>query len=315
MTTRNLIRENAGCGGSSANTTAADGAASMATTTRRSFLRVAGAAGALALAGLTGCAPDATSSSTSDDDSDAEEISVTVANSNPPYCSVDTDGTPIGYDVEVLKAVDDYLEDYSFSIDAMDFSAMVTACQSGSSPLVSCQLVPTDERKETFLFPDEPFSLAPMVFATADPDCKTLEDMAGKTVLGDTINYAYSILSAYNEKYPDQAVVLETIQNVTSADIFRKIASGQADAMLIVESSFDTVNEEAETGLYKSDVVFVTSTYLMFNQNYTELCDAVNEAIVALKEDGTLSALSEEYVGVDVFTEYADALTDTELLA
>ena len=284
------------------------------TTSRRGFLRTMGALGTLAAVGLAGCAPDATDDSSSSDDDTAEQISVTVSSGNPPYCSVDTDGTPVGYDVAVLKAVDDYLEDYTFSIDAMEFASMITACQSGSSPLVSCQLVPNEERQETFIFAEEPFTLSPMVFATADPDCKTLEDMAGKSVACNPVNYEYGMLEAYNERYPDQAMVLETYQNISAADAFRMIASGQVDAYVCYDGTFDTVNEEAETGLYKTDVVLVESTYLMLNQNYTELRDAVNEAVVALKADGTLSALSEEYLGCDVFTEYADVLSDNELL-
>lgn len=285
------------------------------TVSRRGFLRAAGALGALAAVSLTACAPDADSSSgSSDDDGDAEQITVTVASTNPPYCSVDTDGTPVGYDVEVLKAVDDYLEDYTFDIGAMEFASMITACQSGSSPLVSCQLVPNEERQETFIFAEEPFTLSPLVFATADADCKTLQDMAGKTVACNPVNYEYGMLQAYNERYPDQAMVLETYQNVTPADAFRMIASGQVEAYVCYDGTFDTVNEEAGTGLYKTDVVLVESTYLMLNQNYAELRDAVNEALVALKADGTLSALAEEYLGVDVFTEYADVLSDNELL-
>ena len=231
MTTRNLSRENATTTGNTASEANAGvpGTQGRLTATRRGFLRAAGVLGALTLAG---CAPDAdTSSSSSDGTSeasvDAEEISVTVANSNPPYCSVDTDGNPIGYDVAVLEAVDEYLEDYTFNIDAMEFASMITACQSGSSPLVSCQLVPNDERKETFIFADEPFTLSPMVFATADPDCKTLEDMAGKTVACNPINYEYGMLEAYNEKYPDYAMELVTYQNLTAAYAFRMIASGQ----------------------------------------------------------------------------------------
>lgn len=288
---------------------------SVGTTTRRGFLRTMGALGALTAVGLTGCAPDAESSSESaDDDGAAESISVTVANSNPPYCSVDSDGNPVGYDVEVLKAVDEYLEDYSFDIGAMDFTAMVTACQSGSSPLVSCQLVPNEERQENFIFAEEPFTLSPMVFATADPNCKTLQDMAGKTVASNPVGYEYGMLEAYNEQYPDYAVVLETYQSVTTADVFRMIASGQVDAYLCYDGTFDTVNEETGAGLYKTEVVLVESTYLMLNKSYTELRDAVNDAIVALKADGTLSSLAEEYLGCDVFTEYADVLSDNELL-
>ena len=283
---------------------------------RRSLFKFAGMGAFLAAASsLTACAPDAQENSASGSgDGGAQTIHVTVASTNPPYCSVDQNGTPVGYDVEVLKAVDNYLDDYSFSIDAMEFAAMITACQSGSSPLVSCQLVPNEERKETFIFTEEPFTLSPLVFVTTDPNCKTLADMAGKTVASNPINYEYSMLEAYNEKYPDQAVVLETYQNLTPADAFRMVASGQVDSYMIYDGTADQINEEAGTGLYKTGIVMVESTYLMLNKEYTELRDKVNEALIALKDDGTLSKIATEYLGSDVFTEYADVLSDNELL-
>lgn len=291
--------------------------ASTFTMTRRNLIKSAGAGALLTtLTSLVGCsAPDDTSSQAgSSSKSGSQQIEVTVYNGNPPFCSVDANGTPDGYDVAVLKAVDEKLDDYTFNIGAMEFNAMITACQSGSSPLVSCQLVPTEERKENFIFCKEPFTLTPMVFASTHPEWKTLDDLAGKTVCVDPINYAYSILTAYNEKYPDKAVNIQPIQNVTPADLFRQIASGQLESTLTIESSFDTVNEEAQTGLSKSNVVFCTSTYFMFNKNYQDLCDAVNDAVVELKDDGTLSKLSEQYIGVDVFTAYDGALMDTDVI-
>lgn len=141
--------------------------------TRRNFIQLMGIAGLTTL-GLGACAPDSTSSSSSSDSgSSATQVSVLVYNANPPYCYLDDSGNIAGYDVDVLKAVDERLEDYDFNMDSMDFAAMITACESGSAELVSCQLVPNEERKSKFIFCEEPFCLSPLVFATADPSIKT----------------------------------------------------------------------------------------------------------------------------------------------
>ncbi|MDD6706336.1 MAG: transporter substrate-binding domain-containing protein [Olsenella sp.] len=213
-------------------------------------------------------------------------MAVDVYNSNPPCCYVDENGNPIGYDVDVIKAVDDKLDDYSFSIDTLDFSAMITACESGAAPFVSCQLVPNDECKSKFIFCEEPFTLSPMVFAVADPNIKTLDDMAGHSVLSSPANYKYGMLESYNEKYPDKALVLQTTSNTTPADGFKMVATGQIDAVLCYDGGFDTINDSAGTGLYKTDVVMCESTYFMFSQSQTELRDAVNQAVKNLKADG-----------------------------
>lgn len=286
--------------------------------TRRDFFRGAIGMAGLAAAGtlgLAGCsAPDADSGTGASADSSAAQVSVVVYNANPPYCYLDSDGNPIGYDVDVLKAVDERLDDYSFSIESMDFSAMITACESGSAQLVSCQLVPNEERKSKFIFCDEAFTLSPMVFAVADPNIKTLDDMAGHTVLSNPANYEYGMLESYNEKYPDKAVVLQTVSNVTQADSFKMIATGQVDACLCYDGGFDTINEQAGTGLYKTEVVMCESTYFMFNKSQTELCDAVNSALKDMKSDGSLGKIAEADLGTDVFTTYAGSLTDNELM-
>lgn len=279
---------------------------------RRGFVRAVGASSLIPLLGLTACAPDADSGST---DASGTQVTVLTYNGNPPYCYLDDDGNLVGYDVDVLKAVDERLDDYAFDIDSMDFNAMITACQSGSADLVSCQLVPNEERKANFIFCEEPFCLSPMVFAVADESLQTLEDMAGKTVVMSPTGYEWGMLESYNEMYPDLAVELVAVQSSTMADMFKMIASGQYDSTLCYDGTFDTVNEEAATGLYKTGVVLCESTYFMFNQSQTELRDAVDEVLAEMKDDGSLAEISVADLGVDVFTEYADALTDNEIVA
>ena len=282
---------------------------------RRNFLKGVGilGLGVFGVASLSGCAPD--SSSAAGGSVSGTTVSVLTYNGNPPYCYLDDAGNLVGYDVDVLKAVDERLDDYSFSIDSMDFNAMITACESGSSELVSCQLVPNEDRKAKFIFCEEPFCLSPMVFATADPNCKTLDDMAGKSTIATPGGYEYGMLQAYNEKYPDKALTFETVSSLTMADAFKMISTGQVDSFLCYDGTFDAVNEEVGAGLYKTDVVMCESTYFMFNKDQTELRDAVDGVLKEMKSDGSLAKIAEQDLGTDVFSAYGDALSDNELVA
>lgn len=282
---------------------------------RRNFLKGAGVLGlgVFGVASLSGYAPD--SSSATGGSASGTTVSVLTYNGNPPYCYLDDAGNLVGYDVDVLKAVDERLDNYSFSIDSMDFNAMITACESGSAELVSCQLVPNEDRKAKFIFCEEPFSLSPMVFATVDPSCKTLDDMAGKSTIATPGGYEYGMLQAYNEKYPDKALTFETVSSITMADAFKMISTGQVDSFLCYDGTFDAVNEEVGAGLYKTDVVMCESTYFMFNKDQTELRDAVDGVLKEMKSDGSLAKIAEQDLGTDVFSAYADALSDNELVA
>ena len=61
-----------------------------------------------------------------------------------------------------------------------------------------------------------------------------------------------------------------------------------------------------------SDPVAVVPTYPIVNQSETELGDAINEALGTLTEDGTLSKLSEDVFGYDVFALAEEDETEAE---
>ena len=61
-----------------------------------------------------------------------------------------------------------------------------------------------------------------------------------------------------------------------------------------------------------SDPVAVVPTYPIVNQSENELGDAINEALGTLKEDGTLSKLSEDIFGYDVFALAEEDETEAE---
>ncbi len=109
---------------------------------------------------LTGCSSSSSTASTTS--ASGEVINVAVGNSMAPFGYLDADGNLIGYDVDVLKAVDEYLDDYTFNLSAMDFSTCVVSIDSGAADMVSHQLVKSEERKEKYIFPDQYYCLSPM---------------------------------------------------------------------------------------------------------------------------------------------------------
>lgn len=295
------------------------------TLSRRGFVKLA--AGAAAAAGLMlalpGCGSDdgtdsAATSTASSDSGEAKEIKIIVSNSNKPYCYLDTDGTTItGYDVESLKLMEEKLGGkYSFSFDAMDFNTMISSLQSNACDMVSCCLVPNEDRRAKFLFPDEPYCLCPMEMVVAEGSgIETLEDLAGKTIATSPTTYEYGMLQAYNEQYPDMAMELHEVDSGTVADYARMVANGQVDGTLCYESGFSNYEEAGQVELDHTPVLFTESTYYMLSQSQTELAEDLAEALREAKEDGSLGELSEKWFGADVFTEYADALSDNMLMA
>lgn len=249
---------------------------------------------------------------------DAIQVKICVNNSARPFCYIDTDGTTItGYDVDSLKLCEEKLGGkYAFTFEAMEFNTVISSLQSGACEMVSTLLVPNDDRREKFLFPTEPYVLAPMILITRkDSGITSLEDMAGKKIAQNPVNYEYGMLVAYNEQNPDLAMEIVEYNSTTQADLARMVANGQVDASLIYESMFEDYKAAGGVELGKTDVVLTESCYYMLSRDQQELADDLDAALKEAKEDGTLSELSVRWLGEDVFEKYADVLSDNQLLA
>ena len=88
---------------------------------------------------------------------------------------------------------------------------------------------------------------------------------------------------------------------------------GKVDAALTYQSTFESVVDQIGLAdqIKTTDVVLVEDTYQMINPKKPELASSVNEALKSLKDDGTLSKLSEKWFGSDYFKEYSDMISTT----
>lgn len=83
---------------------------------------------------------------------DAETIVVGTGNAYQPFVYLDENGESDGYDVAVLKAVDEKLDQYNFEYESSDFKNILTSLQAGKVDLAAHQYQYNDERAEKYLF-------------------------------------------------------------------------------------------------------------------------------------------------------------------
>jgi len=284
---------------------------------RSGCLLLAGIMSAGLLSGCSGSGSDSetqsAASSGSGESTTVTTVKVGTFNAMPPYCYLDDDGNLTGYDVEVLRAIDERLPEYSFDIEGMDFEAMLIALESKTLDIASCQFVPTEERREKFLFPENYYCLSPLVLAVrADSGITSLDDMAGKKILTNPSSYEYTMLVNYNDQHPDKQIELYNVTDITTADMYKMVANGQVDGNLSYIGTFDELNSSLGLNLVRTDVVMVEDTYFMLNSDDQVLCDAIDGVLAEMQSDGTLSELSTKYLGEDVFGEYSSLVSTSE---
>src|SRR5699024_671455 len=92
--------------------------------------------------------------------------------------------------------------------------------------------------------------------------------------------------------------------DISYPERLKSVQSGQYDA-LVLPSNYGEAKIIKKLGLKikATEPVQINKTYLLIHKSdeNKELSEAVNKALKELKDDGTLSDLSNQYYGEDVF--------------
>lgn len=273
-------------------------------------LRTLTAVGAVAAltAGLAAC-----SGGEGDQASGEQTLVVATSGSPKPFTYKDDSDELTGYDIEILKLIDEALDDVTLDYQVTDFPAMFAGLDSGRYNLVANNLSTSEERKEKYDFATPHTHHIFGVAVPEDSDItefSSFEEFAGLTAYGEPgLNFT-QILETYNEENANKAIEID----YTEADIasqYRALAAGQVDFMFNDKVVYDKVTEDSDLPLkfipvpdeYLAD--FGTSLYSAFafskqTPNVDHIVEEFNAEIEKLGEDGTLQKLSEEYVGTDI---------------
>lgn len=235
------------------------------------------------------------------------KLKVGVEGTYPPYTYHDDNGELTGFDVEVAKAIADKLgveADFTES----DWDSLLAGIDSGRLDTIINAVSITPEREEKYDFAGPYFYITQQIVVAKDND--DIVDMASL----DGKKVANTATTAYLDILEDAGASL--VQISTADEAVSLIESGRADFTTFNSVVFNEYLQQHPDANLKVAFVIpdVVDTYAVpIKKGETALYDAVQNAIDELKEDGTLSKLSEDYFGTD-FTQPQDenaANTDT----
>lgn len=270
---------------------------------KRSFTRVIGLITLTAtLVAATGCGSETPKAASA---SEPREITVAVAPGFFPITYADDNGNAAGYDVEVFKALDELLTQYTFKYEIADKETLNVGVQAGTYQAGINSLFKTEERVETYYVPENNMGYTAVgIVQRADDNIDSL------TVAHDDNRKIYDINSAggirfvienWNKANPDKAIDYNLTTSFSYAELFASIRAGDYDYTVDLIPVFNLQKPEVVDGLKITDPIDVVPTYTIINKSETEFGDAVNAGLATLKENGTLSKLSVEAFGYDVF--------------
>ena len=212
-----------------------------------------------------------------------------------PWTYHDDSGELIGYDTEVGKKIADRLGVEAEFIEG-EWDGLFAGLDGGRYAAIINGVEITDERKEKYDF-TTPYAYIRTALVVSDDnqDIKGFDDLKGRKT-SNSLGSTYADLAAeYGAEVQNVDTLSETIDMLTS---------GRVDATLNAEVSFyDYLSEHPDAPIKivaLTDEASEVSIPLRKGDETAALRDAINEAIDALRADGTLSELSDKYFGSDI---------------
>ncbi|KEK11528.1 amino acid ABC transporter substrate-binding protein [Lysinibacillus sphaericus] len=269
------------------------------------------AIGLASIALLAGCNSEESADKNSDEGSEVRTVKVAYDQASKPISYIDDNGNPTGYDVEVMKLVDELLPDYQFEYVGTTSDDLLIGVEQGKYQVGVKNAFFTQERTEKFIFPKEFLGLssAGLVLRKEDEGIKTLADFAKKGYSLAPIaanNAQYTIIDEYNTANPDNKVKLQAGDAFT-VDVVQWVNEGRVDGGVMIEGPFkqQVLAEDGPYNNLKDEVVYnefsVIKTWPLFNKKEQEFADAYDKAIAQIKELKKTNELSTKFYGRDLF--------------
>lgn len=222
----------------------------------------------------------------------------------PPFETLDAQGRPIGFDVDLATAIAARWG-VEVQLESVGFDGLLDAVWAGKvdSVVSAMPLQPQFSRDVAFSAPYFDAGLV-VVLPSADNGVTTLEDLAGRRVAVEWGSEADVQARALRRRWPD----LEIVPRETVQAALETVMAGEADAALADRvaalqfigggASARLLVGQAADGLPQPIAVTSDPYVIVMPKRAAVLQARVAEALTALSADGTLDALIEKWFGV-----------------
>lgn len=243
----------------------------------------------------------------------AKVINVAHSQDYVPYDYVTEDGISDGFEVAVMREVDNLLDEYEFNYMPTSGEDVLIGVEALKYDVGIKGVWYTEERAEKFIYPKEPIAASVIGLAIRNENKEEITDMdsfanfSGKLIPISPLSAQYTIIEEYNSEHTEAPIELVPSDVFDIADSYTWVLEGRYDGYLNIKLSYEN-NVLKEDGPYynlKDELAFVPykaiATYPLFNKENQELADAYDTAFETLKSNGVITELSMKYFGEDVF--------------
>mgnify|MGYP001483375570 CR=1 FL=1 len=225
----------------------------------------------------------------------ADTLKVGMSGGYFPFTFVEQD-TLKGFEVDVMEAVAEEMGTEVEFVTA-NFSGLFGMLESGRIDTIANQITITEEREQKYLFTSPyVYDGAQVVTKESNDEVSGVEDLAGKTV-------AVNLGSNYEQLLRELPYADEIDIRTYESNIEQDTALGRVDAFVMDRVSATQVIKEKPLPLALAGKPFSEiRNALPFRQDDQALRDEVDQALDTLREDGTLSEISERWFDADITT-------------
>ncbi len=247
---------------------------------------------------LTGCGGDKADTSLEDVKKKGQLV-MGLDDSFPPMGFRDENQNIVGFDVDVAKEVAKRMG-VELKLQPIDWKAKEQELDTGNVDCLWNGFTKTAERGEKMNLSDPYMKNTQVVVVLADSDIKTLDDLAGKTVIvqgGSTAEEAVDAKEGFKDTLKELVVIEDNVKAMMDLGV------GGSDAV-IMDEVVARYYTEKEAGKYRLlDDTLADEEYVVgFRKNDQTLRDEVQKYLNEMAKDGTLASIADTWFGKDITT-------------
>ena len=260
----------------------------------------------LSLALLASCAT-AFAGQTLDRVTEKGQMTGVLMESYPPFSFLNEQNQLDGFDVDVAKAVAQRLG-VKLKLETPSWDVIAAGRWSGRYDICVCSMTPSEARAQVFDFPVEYYqSPAVIVVNAKDTAIASGKDLSGKKVgvISASTYEAYLnkdlVIEGAPLKYPFDNVQVAPYDNETVA--FQDLALGSGVRLDAMVTNLITARERiAQDPRFKiaGNTLYAEPNVVAIEKGDPQWSARVTEVIDQLKADGTLSKISQKWIGTDI---------------
>ncbi len=223
----------------------------------------------------------------------ADDARVATDPSFVPFEMMDQEtGEMTGFDMDIIREIGTRAG-FTPNINTMDFNGIIPALQTGNVDIAIAGMTITDERKEIVDFSDPYYDSGLQILVGTDVEgVKEIDDLSGMKIGTKIGSTSFDFLT---DKFGDDATITPY---PGSADMYMALVGGSVDAVFYDAPNVGYFSQTKGEGRVKVvGPLYEGQQYGIAFPKGSDRVAAVNEALAAMREDGTYDEIHAKWFG------------------